>query len=152
MKRRIVLFLLAFSMMLSVLPAALTREYVHAEESDRGEETHSINIYSDETKGKVEVPDGGKFKTGAKVTFTIKANAGFTVDSIHAFKSDFSEITTTEEGDNKYSFTMPDCDVMLQVQFTLKIGEGEHIVKVGAASNINPASMTIINGDKTSND
>ena len=148
MKTRIVLFLMTFSMMFSILPAALTREYVHAEESDRGEETHSINIYSDETKGKVEVPDGGKFKTGAKVTFTIKANAGFTVDSVHAFKSDFSEITTTEEGDNKYSFTMPDCDVMLQVQFTLKIGEGEHIVKVGAGSN----SMTIINGDNTSND
>lgn len=75
-----------------------------------------INIPSRITGGTVTVRPTSASE-GSKVTITAKPNSGYEVGTVTVTDKDGKQITVTDAGDSKYTFTMPKSKVDVKVEF-----------------------------------
>ena len=67
--------------------------------------------------GSVTVNNGTTAKKGDTVTITVKPDAGYKIDKITVTDSKGNQITVTDKGNGKFSFTMPDSKVDVKATF-----------------------------------
>ena len=67
--------------------------------------------------GSVTVNNGTTAKKGDIVTITVKPDAGYKIDKITVTDSKGNQITVTDKGNGKFSFTMPDSKVDVKATF-----------------------------------
>ena len=67
--------------------------------------------------GTVTINNGSTAKKGDTVTITVKPDAGYKIDKITVTDSKGNQITVTDKGNGKFSFTMPDSKVDVKATF-----------------------------------
>lgn len=85
-------------------------------DSSDSDPTYSIKIPSRVTGGTVKVTPTSASE-GQRVTITVKANSGYELDALTVADSKGNTLTLTDQGNGKYTFTMPKGNVSVDAQF-----------------------------------
>lgn len=89
--------------------------YNNSDSSD-GDPTYSITVPGRITGGTVKVTPTNTSER-QRVTITTKANLGYELDELIVTDRKGNELKLTDKGDGKYTFTMPDSNVTVDVSF-----------------------------------
>lgn len=90
-----------------------TPDYSSSSDSDP---TYSITVPSRVTGGTVKLSPTNA-SAGQRVTITVKPNSGYELDTLTVTNSKGNILTLTDQGDGKYTFTMPSSKVSIDVRF-----------------------------------
>ena len=91
-------------------------ENVDSGDSSSSDPTYSITVPSRVTGGTVKLSPSNASE-GQRVTITAKPNTGYELDTLSVTDSKGNVLTLTDQGDGKYTFTMPKSNVSIDVSF-----------------------------------
>lgn len=84
-------------------------------------EKNKVNTPSSTTGGLVTVSPS-RAEEGDEVTITATPNPGYVLESIAVYDEDGKKLSLTEEGNDEYTFTMPDGEVDIDAKFAQEGG------------------------------